>query len=134
MDSVRPLGSPPDLAIERVEVRTAEGATLHVRILGRGTARGRPILVVPAPARTYRFPALPFSPEGEGWRAAFSVPSELRGALRGNLRLELEGRAVALPAATEAGEGAPALLADRRADRAERTAQEQTDRADEAEA
>lgn len=134
MDSVRPLGSPPDLAIDRVEVRTAEGGALLVRVVGRGTASGRPILVVPAPARTFRFPALPPSAEGEGWRAAFSVPTELRGALRGNLRLELEGRAVPLPAVTEAGDGAPALLADRRADRAERTAQEQSDRADEAEA
>jgi hypothetical protein len=141
MDSVRPLGSPPDLAVDRVEVRPADGGALLVRVLGRGTASGRAILVVPAPARTFRFPPLPASgegerpaPEGQGWRAAFSVPSELRGALRGNLRLELEGRAVALPAVTEAGDGAPALLADRRADRAERTAQEQSDRADEAEA
>jgi hypothetical protein len=134
MDSVHPLGSPPDLSIDRVEVRSAEGGAVLVRVLGRGTARGRPILVVPAPTRTFRFPPLPGPGGGDGWRAAFSVPSELRSALGGDLRLELEGRVVALPAVTETGDGAPALLADRRAERAERTAQEQADRADDAEA
>jgi hypothetical protein len=134
MDSVHPLGSPPDLSVDRVEVRSAEGGAVLVRVLGRGTARGRPILVVPAPTRTFRFPPLPGPAGGDGWRAAFSVPSELRGALSGDLRLELEGRVVALPAVTETGDGAPALLADRRAERAERTAQEQADRADDAEA
>jgi hypothetical protein len=134
MTSPRPLGSVPDLQIERVEIRTEAPGTLLVRCRGRGGPGGRASLTLRTPAGIRRFPALPTPSEpGDGaWRMAFSVPDEHLDALADAARLEVGGVSVALPApvADQVGSGppmAPAVLAERRA-------AVQTERADEAEA
>jgi hypothetical protein len=143
----RPVG----LRVERVDVVPTDLGTVVVRVAGRwdrAPIAGTPLLVVPTSTGERRFEPLPetseaaarAAPEG-AFRAAFSVPDRLRPALSGELRLELSGAGLPLPPVTDAPPAAPAgaavidraVLAERRARRAELAQETQARRADEAE-
>jgi len=145
--------SPPGLDVERVDWTPAEHGVLTVRVHGYWRGGSPPggsivLLVAEAGARR-RFDALPAdggAPAGAGWSAAFAVPAQLRPALTEGLALEAGGSEHALPGArprpTEAlepGTGEEgevvdrAVLAERRARRAELLEEALTRRATEAE-
>ncbi len=141
------------LDVERVDWTPAQHGTLTVRVHGRwraGSPPGGPIvlLVFEAGARR-RFDALDAddgAPAGGGWSAAFAVPGQLRSALAEGLALEAGGSEHALPGARpraadalEPGTGEEgevvdrAVLAERRARRAELVEDALTRRATQAE-
>jgi hypothetical protein len=140
---------PVGLRVERVDLVPTDLGTVIVRVAGRW--EGDPVPAVPVlHAADRRFDALPESssaaaraaPGAGAFRAAFSVPEELRPSLLGALRLTVGETEVALPAANEIEgdpSGAPgivvdrAVLAERRARRAELAEEEVARRAEEAE-
>ena len=89
------------------------GENLTVRVTGRWRRRRpawstQPTLVVEAPGRRYRFPAMPEPPSLNGvppgmWRISFAVPAALAPELRGSASVQFGGAVLALPAAVEAG-------------------------------
>ena len=137
------------LRVERVDLVPTDMGTIVVRVAGRWA--GDPVPAVPVlRAGDRRFDALRESSGaaeraagGEGaFRAAFAVPEELRPSLLGPLRMTVGETEVSLPAANEV-EGVPsgaagtvvdrAVLAERRARRAELAEEEGARRAEEAE-
>ncbi|MDX6650654.1 MAG: hypothetical protein QOJ97_2605 [Solirubrobacteraceae bacterium] len=137
------------LRVERVDLVPTDLGTVIVRIAGRWS--GEPVPARPVlQAGERRFDALPESSgaaeraaAGAGsFRAAFSVPEELRPSLLGVMRLSVGETEVALPAAAEiegSTSGSPgtvvdrAVLAERRARRAEMAEESVAQRAEEAE-
>ncbi|MDX6699197.1 MAG: hypothetical protein QOE65_2594 [Solirubrobacteraceae bacterium] len=137
------------LRVERVDLVPTDLGTVIVRIAGRWS--GDPAPVAPALlVGDRRFDALPESSGAaaraaggaDAFRAAFSVPEELRPSLVGGLRLALGETDLALPVPTEIEgdvSGTPgtvvdrAVLAERRARRAEIAEEEVARRAEEAE-
>lgn len=141
------------LDVERVDWTPAAHGMLTVRVHGRWRAGPPPggaiaLLVEEGGARR-RFDALPAdgeAPAGGDWSAAFAVPAPLRPALAEGLALEAGGSEHALPSARprpadalELGPGEEgevvdrAVLAERRARRAELLEDALTRRATEAE-
>lgn len=127
--------------VSRVVWREVGGDVVLVRC--RGTWDGpsrlpRPVLVVDDGRRAFRFPSLP-EPAGTAgeWRAAFSVPAELRAHLETGLKLLVDEQELVLPAVEGAGERSPVVdagsLAERRARRAEEAVRVEAERADRAE-
>ncbi len=106
-----PPGIPPPLGIEVVEWIAEGGENLTVRVTGRWRRRrpawsGQPTLVIEAPGRRYRFPAMPEPPSLTGaapgtWRISFAVPSALAPDLGGRAWLQFGAVVVPLPAAVE---------------------------------
>jgi hypothetical protein len=106
-----PPGVPPPLGIEVVEWIAEGGENLTVRVTGRWRRRrpawsGQPTLVIEAPGRRYRFPAMPEPPSLTGaapgmWRISFAVPAALAPDLGGRAWLQFGAVAVPLPAAIE---------------------------------
>ena len=137
------------LRVQRVDLVPTDLGTVIVRVAGRW--EGDPVAAVPVlRAGDRAFQALPASsgaaeraaPDPAAFRAAFSVPEELRPSLLGGLRLRIGEAELSLPAPNELeGEasGAPgtvvdrAVLAERRARRAELAEEEVARRAEEAE-
>lgn len=109
------------LGIEAVEWIAEGGENLTVRVTGRWRRRrpawsGQPTLVVEAPGRRYRFPAMPEPPSLSGagpgmWRISFTVPAALAPELGGRAWLQFGSVAVPLPSAIEPP-GAGASVAD----------------------
>ena len=107
-----PPGSPSPLGIEVVEWIAEGGDNLTVRVTGRWRRRrpawsGQPTLVIEAPGRRYRFPAMPEPPSLSGaapgmWRISFAVPAALAPDLGGRAWLQFGAVVVPLPAAVEA--------------------------------
>ncbi|MGI9183623.1 MAG: hypothetical protein ACR2GZ_01450 [Solirubrobacteraceae bacterium] len=106
-----PPGVPSALGIEAVEWIAEGGANLTVRVTGRWRRRrpawsGQPMLVIEAPGRRYRFPAMPEPPSLTGtgpgmWRISFSVPAALVPELGVRAWLQFGSVAVPLPTAVE---------------------------------
>jgi hypothetical protein len=106
-----PPGVPSALGIEAVEWIAEGGENLTVRVTGRWRRRrpawsGQPMLVIEAPGRRYRFPAMPEPPSLTGtspgmWRISFSVPAALAPELGVRAWLQFGSVAVPLPAAVE---------------------------------
>ena len=106
-----PPGVPPPLGIEVVEWIAEGGENLTVRVTGRWRRRrpawsGQPTLVIEAPGRRYRFPAMPEPPSLTGaapgmWRISFAVPAALAPDLGGRAWLQFGAVVVPLPAAVE---------------------------------
>ena len=145
------------LSVEGVDVLPTDLDRFLVRVAGAwesGAARpeARPELVLLEGDDELRFPALPetsgaaekAAPEAEAFRATFSVPESLEPSLAGPLRLALGEALVELPAARLPGAApdAPAggmvidraVLAERRARRAELAEEANARRAEDAEA
>ncbi len=109
-------GVPSPLGIEAVEWFAEGGENLTVRVTGRWRRRrpawsGQPTLVIEAPGRRYRFPAMPEPPSLTGtgpgmWRISFSVPAALAPDLGGRTWLQFGAVAVPLPTAVEPMGGA----------------------------
>jgi len=126
---VPPEEEPLTLEVVRVEWVAASPEALEARLFGLwhgGAVPPAPVLVVDA----RRFEALPDPPPAgrpPAWSAAFAVPVELRGALEAGEGVVLVGPEVVglPPAAPGAPDGPPgtvvdpAVLAERRAARAE---------------
>lgn len=126
--SLPPESAP--LEVDRVEWLPASPEAVHVHVLGRWKERpvaGLVLLVGQESGRRDPFPALEEPPSGV--LAAFAVPNELRGRLASDITLLVNGLELALPGAET---GAPrageepeaevidrAVLAERRARRAE---------------
>ena len=124
---------PPDpspLEVDRVEWLPASAHGLQVHLLGRWGDRpiaGSPLLLVGDGNRRHGFSPLAEAPAGVLF--AFDVPNELRQALERDLALQLGSREISLPAAVagsidDADETTGevidrAVLAERRARRAE---------------
>jgi hypothetical protein len=144
------------LSVEGVEVLPTDLNRFLVRVAGAwepgsGRPGGRAELVLLAGDEELRFPALPetsgaaekAAPEAEAFRATFSVPESLGASLAGPLRLAVGEVVVELPAARLPGEtpdppsGATvidrAVLAERRARRAELAEEANARRAEDAE-
>lgn len=120
-----PPGVASALGIEAVEWLAEGGENLTVRVTGRWRRRrpawsAQPTLVVDAPGRRYRFPAIaePPSLSGTGpgmWRISFAVPAALAPELGGRWWLQFGAVIVPLPGAvrppgasdTEPGEPGP---------------------------
>ncbi|MGH2870288.1 MAG: hypothetical protein ACRDNK_22310, partial [Solirubrobacteraceae bacterium] len=106
-----PPGVPSALGIEAVEWIAEGGENLTVRVTGRWRRRrpawsGQPMLVIEAPGRRYRFPAMPEPPSLTGtgpgmWRISFSVPAALAPELGVRAWLQFGSVAVPLPSAVE---------------------------------
>ena len=106
-----PHGVPSPFGIEVVEWFSEGGENLTVRVTGRWRRRrpawsAQPTLVVEAPGRRYRFPAMPEPPSLNGtppgkWRISFAVPAALAPELGGRAWLQFGAVAVPLPAAVE---------------------------------
>ncbi len=106
-----PPGVPSPFGIEVVEWFSEGGENLTVRVTGRWRRRrpawsAQPTLVVEAPGRRYRFPAMPEPPSLSGtppgkWRISFAVPAALAPELGGRAWLQFGAVAVPLPAAVE---------------------------------
>ena len=106
-----PPGAPPPLGIEVVEWIAEGGENLTVRVTGRWRRRrpawsGQPTLVIEAPGRRYRFPAMPEPPSLTGaapgmWRISFAVPAALAPDLGGRAWLQFGAVVVPLPGAVE---------------------------------
>ena len=106
-----PPGVPSPLGIEVVEWFSEGGENLTVRVTGRWRRRrpawsAQPTLVIEAPGRRYRFPAMPEPPSLSGtppgmWRISFSVPAALAADLGGRAWLQFGAVVVPLPAAVE---------------------------------
>jgi hypothetical protein len=104
-------GVPSALGIEAVEWIAEGGENLTVRVTGRWRRRrpawsAQPMLVIEAPGRRYRFPAMPEPPSLTGtspgmWRISFSVPAALAPELGVRAWLQFGSVAVPLPAAVE---------------------------------
>src|SRR5215831_4945348 len=116
-----PPGVPSQLGIEVVEWFSEGGENLTVRVTGRWRRRrpawsAQPTLVIEAPGRRYRFPAMPEPPSLSGtppgmWRISFAVPAALAPELGGRAWLQFGAVVVPLPAAVEplgAGDNDPA--------------------------
>ncbi|HEV2820539.1 MAG TPA: hypothetical protein VGW11_08535 [Solirubrobacteraceae bacterium] len=138
--------SSPVLDVDRVEwVPGARGA-LQVRVFGswRGTLpSGLAFLLIDDERHRHMFPALttPPTPRPGQWSAAFPVPGELRPLLNGPLAMRVGIDEVVLPPAQAGATQEPepaevvdrAVLAERRARRAELAEEELARRAVEAE-
>jgi hypothetical protein len=106
-----PSGVPSPFGIELVEWFSEGGENLTVRVTGRWRRRRpawstQPTLVVEAPGRRHRFPAMPEPPSLSGtppgkWRLSFAVPASLAPELGGRAWLQFGAVAVPLPAAVE---------------------------------
>jgi hypothetical protein len=106
-----PAGVPSPFGIETVEWLSEGGENLTVRVTGRWRRRrpawsAQPTLVVEAPGRRHRFPAMPEPPSLSGtppgkWRISFAVPAALAPELGGRAWLQFGAVAVPLPAAVE---------------------------------
>jgi hypothetical protein len=106
-----PSGVPSPFGIELVEWFSEGGENLTVRVTGRWRRRRpawstQPTLVVEAPGRRHRFPAMPEPPSLSGtppgkWRLSFAVPASLAPELGGRAWLQFGAVAVPLPAAAE---------------------------------
>jgi hypothetical protein len=106
-----PPAVPSALGIEAVEWIAEGGENLTVRVTGRWRRRrpawsGQPTLVIEAPGRRYRFPAMPEPPSLTGtgpgmWRISFSVPAALAPELGVRAWLQFGSVAVPLPSAVE---------------------------------
>src|ERR1039458_7607541 len=106
-----PSGVQSALGIETVEWFAQGGENLTVRVTGRWRRRrpawsGQPMLVIEAPGRRYRFPAMaePPSPTGTSpgrWRISFTVPAALAPELGVRAWLQFGSVAVPLPSAVE---------------------------------
>jgi len=147
MTAPQPGGSaPPVLEVDRVEwVPGARGA-LEVRIFGTwrdGLPAGLAFLLIDDERHRHMFPALstpPTSKPGQ-WSAAFPVPGELRPLLNGSLAMRVGLDEVVVPPAQAGAAQEPepaevvdrAVLAERRARRAELVEGELARRAVEAE-
>ena len=93
-----PPGVPSPFGIEVVEWFSEGGENLTVRVTGRWRRRrpawsAQPTLVVEAPGRRYRFPAMPEPPSLSGtppgmWRISFAVPAALAPELGGRAWLQ----------------------------------------------
>src|SRR3984885_14369675 len=98
---------PSSLGIEAVELLSAGGRSVTVRVTGRwrrrrAEMRGQATLVVEGPAGRQRFLAMPEPPSLTGaapgtWRMSFSVPAALAPSLPGRTFLQLGGVMVPLP-------------------------------------
>ncbi len=140
---------PVGLRVQRVDLVSTDLGTIVVRVAGRW--EGEPVAAVPIlHVGDREFRALSESsdaaeraaPDPAAFRAAFSVPEELRPSLLGGLRLTFGDAELTLPAANEI-DGEPsgrrgtvvdrAVLAERRARRAEVAEGELAQRAEEAE-
>ena len=106
-----PPGVPSPLGIEVVEWFSEGGDNLTVRVTGRWRRRrpswsAQPTLVIEAPGRRYRVPAMPEPPSLTGtppgmWRISFTVPASLAADLGGRAWLQFGAVVVPLPAAVE---------------------------------
>lgn len=141
------------LTVESVDLVPTDLGTVLVRVAGEwseqaGADRPAPTLVVTRDGEERRFEALSetsqaaarSAPGERALRATFSVPEELGPALAGELALEVAGTRVRLPSPREVeGAASPgtvvdrAVLAERRARRAEHAEQANARRAVEAE-
>jgi hypothetical protein len=106
-----PAGVPSPFGIETVEWFDEDTENLTVRVTGRWRRRrpawsAQPTLVVEAPGRRHRFPAMPEppslsrTPPGK-WRISFAVPATLAPELGGRAWLQFGAIAVPLPPAVE---------------------------------
>jgi hypothetical protein len=112
-----PPGGASALGIEAVEWLAEGGENLTVRVTGRWRRRrppwsAQPTLVIEAPGRRYRFPAIAEPPSLSGigpgmWRISFSVPTALVPELSGRVWLQFGAVIVPLPAAARPPELAP---------------------------
>ncbi|MGI8505393.1 MAG: hypothetical protein ACR2MK_01065 [Solirubrobacteraceae bacterium] len=112
-----PPGASSALGIEAVEWFAEGGENLTVRVTGRWRRRrpawsGQPTLVIEAPGRRYRFPAMPEPPSLTGagpgtWRISFAVPAALAPDLGGRTWLQFGAVIVPLPAAVEPPRATP---------------------------
>src|SRR6478672_5268 len=145
------------LRIDAVEVLPTDLRSVLLRVAGawEGPPPERlaaPVLVLPGPGRGHRIDALPetsgaaarAAPETHPFRAAFSVPDALATLLDEGVELDLGPLTVRIPAPTPLGEEADAddaegtvvdraVLAERRARRAELAEEANLQRAGEAE-
>jgi hypothetical protein len=145
------------LRIDAVEVLPTDLRAVLLRVAGawQGPPPERlsaPVLVLRGPEGRHRIDALPetsgaaarAAPESQPFRAAFSVPDQLAALLDESIELDLGSLIVRLPSPTAFGEEAegaetegtvvdPAVLAERRARRAELADEANLRRAGEAE-
>ena len=133
------------LLVERVEWVPASLETIEVRVHGRwdgDVPAAEAVLLVDDDGRRQAFPAVTAGPGAVApWTASFVVPGELRPRLRAGLRLGVGEGEVALPAAVAGAMGPVAeaevidraVLAERRARRAEQGQESLAERAAEAE-
>ena len=147
MTASQPDGSDsPVLDVDRVEWVPGARGTLEVRIFGswRGAVPpGLAFLLVDDERQRHMFPALttPPTPRPGQWSAAFPVPGELRPLLNGPLAMRVGIDEVVVPPAQAGALQEPepaevvdrAVLAERRARRAELAEEELARRAVEAE-
>ena len=106
-----PAGVASPFGIETVEWFDEDEENLTVCVTGRWRRRrpawsAQPTLVVEAPGRRHRFPAMPEPPSLHGtppgkWRISFAVPATLAPDLGGRAWLQFGAIAVPLPPAVE---------------------------------